>query len=123
VAALPGNNGGSNDAELLRIVHRYELAKLAVLVVLGLPGIALEILACVPVAHALAGKHTTLTISISLVVSIALTASLAVTGLVFRAKTRRQGDELRRLRERSSRLEADNDRYQAELARYKIGGD
>jgi hypothetical protein len=109
--------------ELARIHHFYGLLKLIVTVPLGIAAISLPILASYPALQVLAGKQTTLTITISFVFTVAVTVSLAGATIALVREMRRRGSVIKRQRARITRLEQERDALKAEIERLKGGGD
>jgi hypothetical protein len=81
----------------------------------AIPLLAVPILACVPLAHALAGKHTTVTITVGVTVSIAITAAFGITVRALWTRNSRQTEELRRQRERITELERERDELREQI--------
>jgi hypothetical protein len=99
----------STEVAAARVIARYQqvwgrLAWVPFVLALWVP-----LQAVVEIAHALAGKHTTLTITVSVVVSLALTLSASAGIVALLRKNSAQRRELLRCRERCNRLEGELD--------------
>jgi hypothetical protein len=102
---LPKRRGLSDTEARLeahRTAQRYELAKF-VLIPISIASCWIPLQAVIPIAHALAGKHTSFVFSFS--VSIILTLSMGGGVLRLLSKQRAQRREIVRLRNRLARLE------------------
>jgi hypothetical protein len=95
--------------EVRRVERRYDLAR-SIVPVAWIASLWIPLQGAIPIAEALAGQDTnvTLTVSISIVFSLAVSAGF----LALLRRTKEQRDELRRLRRRCNDLET-----QLELAR------
>jgi hypothetical protein len=90
------------SVEIERVARRYDLAK-SLVPVAWIAALWIPIQAAVPIARALAGKHTDLTVTIS--ISIAFTVALGAGVASLLRKNKEQRDELRRQRRRITTLE------------------
>lgn len=111
----------TEDIELARIGQRYGLAMLVILLVLGPLGLALDLVACVPVARVLAGKTTSVQLTFAFAFTVSVSLALGITGFFTRRRALLAERERDRLRERSLRIEAERDRYKEEAERLRGG--
>jgi hypothetical protein len=93
--------------EVQTVAQRYDLAR-RIVPIFYILALALPIRAAVPIAEALGGQDTnvTVTVSLSVVISVALSGAY----LALWRKNRQQAAELRRLRRRARDLELELDR-------------
>lgn len=97
-----GQHATKHDVELARTVGRYQLFR-SLAPAIWIATSALPIVAAVPVARALSGKDTNVTLTVS--ISIAFTLIVGGTVLALLRKTAAQRAEIERLRRRIEELE------------------
>ena len=101
--AVQRRDRAPTEAAVQRSLARYDLAK-SFVPVFCIAAVWFPLQAAIPIAKALAGKHTSFVFSFSF--SIAITVSIAVAGLRSWSKQRERRGELVRLRRRIEELES-----------------
>jgi hypothetical protein len=93
----------SEDFYREQMARRYDLAKMVFPPVLWIAALWIPLRGALPIAEALSGKQTSLTVSFSISIAVSISAAGAMGTMWYRY--RKQKEELIRLRERAEGLE------------------
>ncbi|HEY8082850.1 MAG TPA: hypothetical protein VIE64_04750 [Solirubrobacterales bacterium] len=98
----------SQELEMARMIRRYDLAKWTLPPLIWIASTWVPLKASLPIAKALAGEDTSLTVTFSITIVVSLVASGAVVAMTIRAAKARA--EIKRLRGLIEELETEKEK-------------